>query len=140
MTSKGATTLAYRLYKNWVDCLKGRDYIWLQRHLAEDFLFTSYLTPGPAISRTAFLEGVSKVRNADIRFLSVWAEQADKIILSHIVLDVEGEITAALGPGTANQERVARALNGRELIYASAWRRHGDDWECFTHHEVAYAD
>jgi len=139
-TSTQATELVSRLYRNWADSLSQHDLTWLTEHLADDFLFTSFLIPGPAIRKTQFLEIAAQLADVRLDFRGVWAEIAGPIIMSHADLDVEERFLADLGPAMPRPEELTQMVSGRRLIYASAWRPQRGRWQCFSHHQVTYAD
>ena len=137
LTSSEATQLVSELQNGWIAGLRNQDFAWLEKHLAEDFLFTAHPFPALKLSKREFIEMDKKIKNPQITFVSIHAESVAEIITSRTVADVKEEFTADLGPGMPTASEVQRMVSGQRLVYASAWRRHGAIWQCFDHHCVA---
>ena len=78
-----------------------------------------------------------KIRNPQIRFVSIYAEPVGEIIMSRTVADVKEEFDADLGPGMPSTEEIRQIVGDQRLAYASAWRKKGQLWQCFDHRFVA---
>jgi hypothetical protein len=136
-TSEEATRLIGELQNAWIDGLRRYDYSWLETHLADDFLFSAQPFPAMRLGKRDFIEMDKKIKNPQIRFVSLQAEPLAGLILSRTVADVKEEFTADLGPGMPSTAELQRAVSGQHLVYASAWRRNGAIWQCFDHHLVS---
>jgi ketosteroid isomerase-like protein len=137
LTSADATKLITELQTGWISALRTQNFTWLEKHLAEDFLFTIHPFPALKLSKREFIEMDKKIKNPQITFVSIHAEQVQDIITSRTVADVKEEFNADLGPGMPTTSEIQRMVSGARLVYASGWRRHGDIWQCFDHHCVA---
>lgn len=137
MTTSEATSLITRLQEQWIDGLRRSDYSWLERHLANDFLFSAHPLPTLKLTKGEFIEMDRKIHNPQIQFVSIYAEPVGDLILSRTVADVKEEFNANLGPGMPSTEEIRRLVSDQRLAYASAWRKSGNLWQCFDHHFVA---
>jgi len=137
LNSSEATKLITELQSHWIAGLRNQDFSWLERHLADDFLFTAHPFPALRLAKREFIEMDKKIKNPQITFVSVQAEPTAEIIMSRTVADVKEEFGANLGPGMPTAAEVQRMVSGQRLAYASGWRKHGSIWQCFDHHLVA---
>jgi len=99
LTVPEATKLVTELQNQWIDGLRRGDYAWLETHLADDFLFTAHPLPAIKLSKREFIDMDKKIRNPQIKFVSIHAEPVGELILSRTVADVKEEFDADLGPG-----------------------------------------
>ena len=136
LTTSDATRLVTDLYGRWIQCLMGRQFDWLERHLASDFLFTAQPFPTIRMNKHEFIEADKKIENARISFVSIAAEPIEDIIISRAIADVEETFHADLGPGMPTAEEITRAISGQRIAYCSGWRHTGEIWECFDHHVI----
>lgn len=137
LTTSDATTLITQLQGQWIEGLRKSDYTWLETHLADDFQFSAHPLPALKLSKGEFIEMDKKIRNPQIRFVSIHAEPVGELILSRTVADVKEEFNADLGPGMPSTEEIRKIVGDQRLAYASAWRRTGQVWQCFDHRFVA---
>ena len=132
-----ATKLITELQTEWIEGLRSGDLSWLERHLAEDFLFTAHPIPNLKLSKLEFIEMDKKIKNPQIHFVSIQAEAVADIIMSRSVADVKEEFNADLGHGMPPPKEIERMISGQRLAYASAWRFSAGIWQCFDHHFVS---
>ena len=66
------------LYDDWGKAIAGRDWDWLERHFAEDFLGTAQPWPTLSVNRQQMLELDRKIENMDVRWLSVTAQRVSR--------------------------------------------------------------
>ena len=137
LNTSEATQLIGELQNAWIDGLRRYDYAWLETHLADDFLFSAQPFPTMCLGKRDFIEMDKKIKNPQVRFLSLQAESVAGLILSRTVADVKEEFTADLGPGMPSTAELQRAVSGQHLVYASGWRHNGSIWQCFDHHLVS---
>jgi hypothetical protein len=137
LNTSDATRLIGELQNAWIDGLRRYDYSWLETHLADDFLFSAQPFPTMRLGKRDFIEMDKKIKNPQIRFVSLQAEPLAGLILSRTIADVTEEFTADLGPGMPSTAELQQAVSGQHLVYASAWRRKGAIWQCFDHHLVS---
>ena len=74
LTVPEATKLVTELQNQWIDGLRRGDYAWLETHLADDFLFTAHPLPAIKLSKREFIDMDKKIRNPQIKFVSIHAE------------------------------------------------------------------
>jgi hypothetical protein len=129
-----------QMARDWVQALKDGRFDWMEKHLAPDFRFTSYLIAGPPLGKAKFIEIVSNVKKANVDFISIAAEGAGKIIVARFVLYVEEEFVGELGPGLPSAQELTERIWGRRIAYSSGYRRSGDGWQCFDHHQIGPVD
>jgi hypothetical protein len=137
LTSSDATNLITDLQGHWIAALSNHQYEWLERHLAEDFMFTAHPFPALKLHKREFIEADKKIESAEVKFISVRAEPAGEIIISRTVADVKEEFNADLGPGMPTASEITRMVSGQRLAYCSGWRHNGQIWQCFDHHLVS---
>ena len=136
LTSSEATHLITELQGHWIAAISQHQFAWLERHLAEDFLFTAHPIPGLRLHKREFIEADKKIKSAEVRFISVHAETAGQILVSRTIADVKEEFGADLGPGLPSAAEITAMVSGRRMVYCSGWRHNGQIWQCFDHHLV----
>jgi hypothetical protein len=128
------------LYTDWVRTIQTRQWAWFERHFAEDMRVTASPFPEFAMGKRDFIEADKKIERLDATILNVIANPVREIVVTQMVLKVNAEELSTDLPGVsaAGLDKLTR---GNITVYAGAWRRRGDIWECFSHHLVtAVAD
>lgn len=136
LTSSEATALISDYYDQWITAIRDHNYDWLERHLAEDFLFTAHPFPKLKIGKRQFINVDKEIDNAEINFIVIRAEAAGDIIVSRAVADVKEDFKADLGPGMPTASEVTGTISGQRVAYCSGWRNNGKIWQCFDHHLI----
>jgi ketosteroid isomerase-like protein len=135
MNSSQATTLVSNLIRQWIAAIRDRDFDWLERNLAEDFLFSAHPFPELRLGKREFIDLDKKIANAELEFASIKGEVIGEIIISTAVADVKAEsFSAELGHGLPAASEMSQMLGGRRLVYSSAWRQGSTGWQCYDHH------
>ena len=86
---------------------------WLERHLADDFMFTAHPIPGLRLHKRDFIEADKKIKSAEVRFVSIHAEAAGDILVSRTIADVKEEFGADLGPGMPSAAEITQMVSGQ---------------------------
>lgn len=128
--------LIRELYEQWVAALRARNYGWMEKHLADDYMFSAHPFPDVRLGKAAFIELDRKIGRADIEWLSVKADRVGDIVVASAVADVKEEFTADIGAGLPGAAELNRMFSGVRVAYASAWRNNGSIWQCFDQHMI----
>lgn len=129
------------VFDQWIECIKNRDFGWMEENFESDFLLTAHPFPALVANREQFIEIDKKIDHIDVEFTNIWARQVGSIVLSQATLAVGQEkMTGDLGEGLPAGGEISEMLNGRTIIYASAWRRIDGRLKCFDHHIVGPVD
>src|SRR5690349_16501702 len=117
LTPSDATKLITELQGHWIAAISHHQFDWLERHLAEDFMFTAHPIPGLRLHKREFIEADKKIKSAEVKFVSIRAEAAGEILLSRTVADVKEEFGADLGPGMPSAAEITRMVSGQRMVY-----------------------
>lgn len=127
--------------KGWIKALADRDFDYLDRHLASDFVFT-----GPPIAagggkvmggiknKEDFIEQDRKIYNADIEFLGLTARRMGDLVVTVVFAKVYEEFRGDFGPDMPTAAELNALMQGARLGYASGWRELDGRWQCTSHH------
>jgi hypothetical protein len=125
------------LFRGWIRALQQREFTWFERHLADDYTCTAHPFANFFLNKQTFIEADQKISAIDAEILTVLTHRVGSTILSTLVLKVNHEAhTADLGNGLPTAAEISRAVKGKTLAYASAWRFSGSCWQCYDHHLI----
>jgi hypothetical protein len=139
---------AVKAIKGWIVALAKRDFDYLEKYLADDFVFTAMprkmsdgtLTGGMK-DKKAFIEQDRHIYNADIRFLGLTARRLGDLVITQVFAHVHEEFRGDLGPDMPAAAEMNKILaNGLTMGYASGWRERGGVWQCTSHHILGVVD
>jgi len=139
MTDEQASQIVSQLYLAWAKALTGHDASWFERHIASDFSLTAHPFP-VRFDKRKFIEVDMQIENTQIKFLDIRARAVSDILVSQAIAEVKEDFKADLGAGMPSAEEITNLLSGRVLAYSSAWRKHGEVWQCFDHHMIGPVD
>lgn len=131
-----ATTLIRKQYEAWAEALRTHDFQWLEDNLADDYQFSARPHPELRLNKAEFIEADKKIQSADIRLIVVKAERIGDEILSIAVADVAEQFVGDMGAHMPSLGEINELVGNNRLGYASAWRQHGERWQCYHHHMV----
>jgi len=142
----GAGTLSSEfkaLHDQWGKAIANKDWAWLERHFAEDFLGTAQPWPGLSVNRAQMLELDRKIETMDVEWLRVDAQRYGNTVLVSGVVRYANEVfeegtTIAEGMPTGGQ--LSALVNGKMVLYIGAWRHNGQNWQIYDHHMVGIVD
>lgn len=127
------------LYDDWGKAIAGRDWDWLERHFAEDFLGTAQPWPTLSVNRQQMLDLDRKIENMDVRWLTVTAQRFGDTVLASGVVQYHNEAFApgaTIGEGMPTGDQLSSFVNGKNVLYIGAWRRNGSLWQIYDHHMI----
>jgi ketosteroid isomerase-like protein len=136
MTDEQATRTISELYRGWAQALAKHDAAWFEQHIATDFTLSAHPFPQVRFDKRKFIEVDMQIENTTITFLDIRAHAAGDILVSQATAEITEDFRADLGAGMPSAAEVTKLLSGQVLVYASAWRKMGDVWQCFDHHMV----
>ena len=120
--------------KGWIVALGSRDFAYLERHLADDFLFSAHGFT-KCRDKRAFIETDRQIYNAKIRLLRLTAQRLGDLVITVVFAHATEEFRGDLGPDMPSAEQMnATMRNGATLGYASGWREIDGIWKCTSHH------
>ncbi len=135
-----ATNIVTRLIKQWISAIGERNFDWLEQHLADDFLFSAHPFPDLKLRKREFIDLDKKIAKAELEFASIKGEMIGDILISLAVADIKEEkFSAELGHGLPAISELSQMMSGHRLVYASAWRRLGESWQCYDHHVLGFS-
>jgi hypothetical protein len=127
--------------KGWIDALAKKDFDFLERHLASDFVFTTapLKTPhGTVIAeqkgKEDFIAQDRHVYRSDIRFLGVTARRLGNLVMTLVFAQINEEFRGDLGPQMPTAAEMNAFAKDKKLGYASGWREIDGRWQCTSHH------
>jgi hypothetical protein len=133
--------------KGWIEALAARDFDYLERILATDFVFT-----GPPVAgaggkvmggvrdKEQFIETDRKIYNAEIQFLSLTARRMGDLVVTLVLAKVYEEFRGDTGPGMPPAAELNALMQGAKFGYASGWRYLDERWQCTSHHILGQID
>lgn len=125
------------MYREWIEAVQRRQFDWFERNLAGDYTCTARPFPSFHLNKRDFIEADRKVAEIEVEFVAVSACRVGNVAFSNLILKVLREVHAMdLGVGLPSAEELARAVSGKTVAYASAWRLIGDRWQCYDHHLI----
>jgi hypothetical protein len=127
------------LYDDWGKAIAGRDWDWLERHFAEDFLGTAQPWPTLSVNRQQMLDLDRKIENMDVRWLTVTAHRFGDTVLASGVVQYHNEAFtpgATIGEGMPTGDQLSSFVNGKSVLYIGAWRQNGSLWQIYDHHMI----
>ncbi len=127
------------LYDDWGKAIAGRDWDWLERHFAEDFLGTAQPWPTLSVNRQQMLDLDRKIENMDVRWLTVTAQRFGDTVLASGVVQYHNEAFtpgATIGEGMPTGDQLSSFVNGKNVLYIGAWRHNGSLWQIYDHHMI----
>ena len=132
---------AVRALKGWIDAISRRDFDYLERHLAEEFAFTSVpmRVPSGAVIRInknkrEFIEQDRHVYNSRIELLRLTALRLGDLVITVVLARISEEFRGDLGPQLPSAAEMSAFAKDRTLGYASGWREIDGRWQCTSHH------
>ncbi len=121
--------------KGWIDALATGDFEYLEKVLADDFLFTcDPKFNGGQIRKSEFIEMDKNIKSADIRFVGLTARRMGKMVITQVFANVREEFKGELGPNMPSAAEMKSFMENKTMAYASAWREADGQWQCFDHH------
>jgi len=131
------------LYDKWGQAISNKDWDWLERHMAEDFLGTAQPWPGLSVNKARMIELDRNIETMDVEWLRVDAQRFGSSVLASGVVRYTKEAfregtTIAEGMPTGGQ--LSALVNGKMVLYIGAWRHNGSHWQIYDHHMVGIVD
>lgn len=127
--------------KGWTEALARRDFDYLERHLAKDFIFSNAplrtslgVLPSGFRTKEKFIELDRMVYDTKITFLGLTARRMGDMVVTMVFAKVFEEIRGDLGPGMPSVAELNAAVQNKTMAYASGWREIDGRWQCTAHH------
>jgi len=132
--------------KGWTAALAKRDFDYLERHLAPDFMAT--FTPmkvGNAVltgtkDKRAFIEQDRNIYNVDIHLHSITARRMGDLVITTVFARLHEEFRGDPIPGFPSAAEMNAYVQGNTFGYASSWRELDGRWQCTSHHILGRID
>lgn len=127
------------IYDQWGHAISSRNWDWIERHFAKDFLGTAQPWPTLRVNRQEMIDLDKKIETMDVRWIEVTARRYGDTVLASGVVKYANEsfapgATIAEGMPTGNQ--LSSLVNGKSVLYIGAWRHNGKTWQIYDHHMV----
>jgi hypothetical protein len=127
------------IYDQWGHAISSRDWDWIERHFAADFLGTAQPWPTLRVNRQEMIDLDKKIETMDVRWIEVTARRYGDTVLASGVVKYANESFAAgatIAEGMPTGNQLSSLVNGRSVLYIGAWRHNGENWQIYDHHMV----
>jgi hypothetical protein len=131
------------LYDQWGSAISNKDWDWIERHFAEDFLGTAQPWPTLSVNKRQMMELDKQIETMDVRWLEVTARRFGDTVLASGVVQYKKEAFkagATVGEGMPTGSQLSSLVNGKSVLYIGAWRRNGSDWQIYDHHMIGIVE
>jgi hypothetical protein len=127
------------IYDQWGQAISSRNWGWIERHFADDFLGTAQPWPTLRVDRQQMIELDKKIETMDVRWIEVTARRFGDSVLASGVVQYAREAFApgaTIGEGMPTGNELSSLVNGKSVLYIGAWRQNGTQWQIYDHHMV----
>jgi ketosteroid isomerase-like protein len=132
--------------KGWTAALAKRDFDYLERHLAPDFVAT--FTPmkvGSAVlagtkDKKSFIDQDRSIHDVDIQLRSITARRMGDLVITMVFARLHEEFRGDPIPGFPSAAEMNTYVQGNTFGYASSWRELDGRWQCTSHHILGRID
>jgi hypothetical protein len=127
------------LYDQWGHAIATRNWGWVERHFAQDFLGTAQPWPTLRVDRQQMIELDKKIETMDVRWLKVTAQRyGDTVLASGVVRYAKEAFApgATIAEGMPTGSQLSSLVNGKSVLYIGGWRHNGSHWQIYDHHMI----
>lgn len=130
------------LYADWTEAIRLHDLDWMERHIAPEFTGTSHPFPNLDLDKAQFIAADAAVESVNLRQVGLTIQPFRDIVMVHWIVKINDLKYRPTKPadGHPGDEALVDATVGKTVAYCDAWRKNGQDWQCFMHHFIGAID